>query len=365
MWRIYKKLAEEKQREAQAKESVAVDDVLIDVLKEDNHEFDDSVLESSVNEVEEIGNDALTVSEDVATDELIDIVLKNPLDVIEETNFFDDNFEEQNPNQLIEQEELSAQELLEERLRVIGDIANKPIEKTPVNDENTAGEEDLSKFDFKNLGEEVTTDFSDSIEADAIQDYTQEEVDKDSNESFLEDEEQLVEEDVNFTDGVLVEPVTEEIGSDALSAVNNETNQNLEVSASPNNFINITYIDELFSFLKKEYKEAFIAGVVYVNRTDDSICNFNVTDDQISFFRMLTTELNSAVSRSNFSKIDSGYMLDLNDGKALMVLTFSIHHMVVVFDQNVIDIGYLQSVVKPYIIAEHNKALDSRADYTI
>ena len=365
MWRIYKRLEEERQRKSQLEEEVLVDDMSITALEEEDNEPVDAVLENPLETSKEIVIDNITASLEQDDNEPVDAVLENPLEAFEETDFFDENLESLKPNQFTEQKELSAQELLEERLKIIGDIVNKSKIKNPVDDENTAEDEDLSKFDFQNFGEEVTEDYSNSIVVDDSKDAVLEEETKNEiNESVLE-EEQDVEDDVNFTDEVFSDQMKEEASSDATSVVEKNTNQELVTNMSRNSFINVAYVDELFSFLKKEYKEAFIAGVVYENRTDSVICNFNVTDNQVEFFRMLTTELTSAVSRSNFNRIDTGYMLDLQDGEALVVLTFTIHQMVVVFDQNIIDIGYLQSVVKPYVVAEYNKALNSRADYSI
>jgi len=218
--------------------------------------------------------------------------------------------------------------ILDERLKVIQDIvANIGVKKTSNNvgllseetsavkdaSDNTAKEEDLSKFD-----------------------------------SFLSEHEIAESDEINSLDAQLQNDV------DLVAENNNELPVDKEKTEE---LLQIDSSGEVFSFLEEDYTTDFLAGILYDSLTHEVVYNYNMKQSQLDVFSFLFTEINEAASGSNFPKLNNYFVLDLQENQLVFILTFSKHHFALIFNKEQIELGYILSILKPQITRAYMKFL--------
>ena len=238
---------------------------------------------------------------------------------------------------------------LDGRLKAIQDIvANVGVKKTSNNvgllseetsavkdaSDNTAKEEDLSKFDSFLSEPEI----AESDEINSLDVQLQNEVEHQEIEELIASEKT---DENNEIDNLVAE------NNNELPVDKEKTEELLQIDSS----------GEVFSFLEEDYTTDFLAGILYDSLTHEVVYNYNMKQSQLDVFSFLFTEINEAASGSNFPKLNNYFVLDLQENQLVFILTFSKHHFALIFNKEQIELGYILSILKPQITRAYMKFL--------
>ncbi len=121
--------------------------------------------------------------------------------------------------------------------------------------------------------------------------------------------------------------------------------------------IDVKRLKDSVEILKQDLGEGLLAIDIFASTGGESLAGFNTNPQAYKFFNELTGLLKGALKKSEFPGLGSYYILDLKDGKMIIVIPFFECQCGILVDRSKTQIGLLFNVVIPQIISTLEKSL--------
>jgi CheY-like chemotaxis protein len=121
--------------------------------------------------------------------------------------------------------------------------------------------------------------------------------------------------------------------------------------------IEVKKLKDFVKVLKRDLGEGLLAIDIFVSADGKSLAGFNTNLQANRFFNQVTGFLKGALNKSEFSGLGSYYILDLEDGKMIIVIQFFECQCGILVDRDKIQIGHLFNAVIPQVISTLEKSL--------
>ena len=119
-------------------------------------------------------------------------------------------------------------------------------------------------------------------------------------------------------------------------------------------------LKDLIKALKQDLGEGLLSLDIFVSVSGKSLAGFNTNSQVNSLFNRLTGSVRNALKKSEFPGLGSYYILDLEDGKMVVVIPFFECQCGMLIDPGKIQIALLFDVVIPQVFGTFDKAFKRR-----
>jgi len=121
--------------------------------------------------------------------------------------------------------------------------------------------------------------------------------------------------------------------------------------------MNIKKLKEAVDKLKEDMGDGLIATDVFSTADGQSIYGINSQPRACALFNQVTNSLEKSLKGGNLPPLGKYYIVDLTDGKIIMVIPMNEYQWALVVDTKKIQTGLLLNVVLPEIIDKFKDAL--------
>jgi len=121
--------------------------------------------------------------------------------------------------------------------------------------------------------------------------------------------------------------------------------------------IDVKTLKDYVNSLKQDLGEGLLLMDISVSAAGKSLAGFNTNPSAYQFLNELTGFLKGALKKSEFPGLGSYYIIDLDDGKMIIVIPFFECQCGMLVDRGKTQIGRLFSVVIPQVISTLEKSL--------
>lgn len=113
--------------------------------------------------------------------------------------------------------------------------------------------------------------------------------------------------------------------------------------------MNIKKLNQTIEVLKGDMGEGLIATDIYGKSDGQSIVGFNSNPQACAFFNRITDYMVNALKESGFPGLGRYYILDLADGKIIVVISLGEYQWNMLVDRSKVQLGLLLNVIMPKI----------------
>jgi CheY-like chemotaxis protein len=121
--------------------------------------------------------------------------------------------------------------------------------------------------------------------------------------------------------------------------------------------INVKKLKDSIEILKRNLGESLLAIDIFTSNGEKSLAGYNTNQQACALFNQLTGFLKGALKKSEFPGLGKYYILDLADGKMIIVIPFGECQCGMLVDRGKTQLGLLLNVVIPQIISALEKAI--------
>jgi CheY-like chemotaxis protein len=121
--------------------------------------------------------------------------------------------------------------------------------------------------------------------------------------------------------------------------------------------IDLKKLKDSVKILKQDLGEGLLAMDIFVSADGKSLAGFNTNPQANKLFNELTGFLKGALNKSEFPGLGSYYILDLEDGKMIIVIPFFECQCGMLVDRSKTQIGLLFNAAIPQVISTLEKSL--------
>jgi hypothetical protein len=119
--------------------------------------------------------------------------------------------------------------------------------------------------------------------------------------------------------------------------------------------VDINKMNKAIRSVEIELGNALISTDVWNIEDGESIAGFNSRPMACALFNQITSYINEALEQGNYPKLDKYYILELQDGKMVLIIPFSIHIWEMLIDTKKARLGVLMNTTIPRIIESFEK----------
>jgi len=121
--------------------------------------------------------------------------------------------------------------------------------------------------------------------------------------------------------------------------------------------VNVKKLKDSVEILKRDLGESLLAIDIFTSAEGKSLAGYNTNQQACALFNQLTRFLKGALKKSEFPGLGKYFILDLADGKKIIVIPFGECQCGMLIDLGKTHLGLLLNVVIPQIISALEKAI--------
>ena len=121
--------------------------------------------------------------------------------------------------------------------------------------------------------------------------------------------------------------------------------------------VNVKKLKDSIEILKRDLGESLLAIDIFTSAGGKSLAGYNTNQQACALFNQLTGFLKGALKKSEFPGLGKYFILDLADGKKIIVIPFGECQCGMLIDRGKTQLGLLLNVVIPQIISALEKAI--------
>jgi hypothetical protein len=111
--------------------------------------------------------------------------------------------------------------------------------------------------------------------------------------------------------------------------------------------IYVAQLNKAIDYPRQQLGEGFMASDVFLTADGQSVAGYNSNPKASALFNQVTQFLTNALARSGFPPLNRYYMMDLADGKAVVVCPMGAYQWGMLIDTKKTTLGLLLNVVLP------------------